>query len=47
MAGSSDIIGVDGKLNVCLPGFKISGDWLFDMNTMQRISSLWFSLVAL
>jgi hypothetical protein len=30
-----------------LPGFKTSGGWLFVTNTMQRISSVWFNLVAL
>jgi hypothetical protein len=33
-AGSSDAIGADGKWSACLPGFKTSGDWLFDTNTM-------------
>jgi hypothetical protein len=47
MAGNSDVIGADGKLSVCLPGFKTSGDWLFATNTMLRISSVWFNLVAL
>jgi hypothetical protein len=46
MAESSDAIDADGKWSVCLPGCKISGAWLFDMKTMLKISSLWFSLVA-
>lgn len=47
MAESSGVIGADGKLSVCLPGFKTLADWLFDTNTMQRISSVWFNLAAL
>jgi hypothetical protein len=47
MAESLGVIGVDGKSNACLPGCKTFGELLFDTNTMLRISSVWFNLVAL
>jgi hypothetical protein len=47
MAESLDVIGVDGKSNACLLGYKIFGELLCDTNTILRISSVWFNLVAL
>jgi len=35
------------KVETWLSGCKIAGVWLLEMNTMLRISSLWFSLIAL
>ena len=47
MAESLGAISVAGKSNACLPGCKIFDELLFDMNTMLRISSVWFISVAL
>ena len=34
IAGNCGVTSVDGRLSVCLPCFKTSGDWLFGTNTM-------------